>query len=280
MLTGAPPPPPLTVIAAHPIGLGDALRSLWEYRDLVVMLAVRDAKLRYQHTTVGAAWALLQPLAIMLVLTGFATVAGIRTGPIPYPLYVISGLVPWTYFTHVFTSTTYSLTAHDSIIAKIYFPRLIIPVATALAGSIDFCVAAVLLPAFMIAYGHPPTITLLAIPAFVIMALAAAFAIGLWLAVLNIRYHDVANALPFFIQLLFFTTPIAYSSLAVPDRWRMVVALNPMVGVVDGFRWALFGGVAAPLHASLWVSLASTLVALVGGIGYFLRREPAFADEL
>jgi lipopolysaccharide transport system permease protein len=235
--------------------------------------------LRYRHTAVGIAWALLQPLLIMLVLTGFAMVAGVHSGDIPYPLYVITGLVPWTYFTHAMTSTTFSLMAHSGIISKIYFPRLVIPVAAAVAGAIDFVVAALLLPVFMLAYGAPLTWALLALPLFVVMALAAAFALGLWLAVLNVRYRDVANALPFVMQLLFFATPIAYRSQAIPLPWRTLAGINPMVGVVDGFRWALLGN-AAPLQLSTLVSLASILVLLVSGIWYFRRHEPAFADEM
>jgi lipopolysaccharide transport system permease protein len=272
--------PSLTVIEADQTDRNANMAALWRHRDLLYMLVLRDVKLRYQHTAVGMAWALLQPLLIMLVLSGFASVVGVKTGTIPYPLFVITGLVPWTYFTHAFTSTTFSLVSHGGIIGKIYFPRLLIPVAATLAGAIDFLVAALLLPVFMIAYGTPPTLALLAIPVFVVMALAAAFAFGLWLAVLNVRYRDVVNALPFFIQLLFFATPIAYQSPSIPQPWRTIVGINPMVGVVDGFRWALLGSAVAPLHLSTLVSIGSIVVLLVGGIWYFRQHEPNFADEL
>ena len=272
--------PPLTRIEAGRNDSNNGVATLWRYRDLLYMLVLRDVKLRYQHTAVGMAWALLQPLLIMLVLSGFASVVGVSTGSVPYPLFVIAGLVPWTYFTHAFTSTTFSLVSHSGVIGKIYFPRLLIPVAAALAGAIDFFVAALLLPVFMIFYGAPPTLTLLAIPVFVVMALAAAFALGLWLAVLNVRYRDVVNALPFFVQLLFFATPIAYRSQSIPQPWRTVAGINPMVGVVDGFRWGLLGGAASPLHLSTLVSLGSIVVLLVGGVWYFHRHEPTLADEL
>ena len=272
--------PPVTVIEAGPVSLGSGVFELWKHPDLLFMLALRDVKLRYQQTAVGAAWALLQPLLIMLVLTAFASVVGYKTGQVPYPLYLMAGLVPWTYFTHAFTSTTHSLVSHGEIIGKIYFPRLVIPVAAAIAGSIDFFVAALLLPIFMVAYGARPTLALLALPAFVVMALFAAFALGLWLAVLNVRYRDVFNALPFFTQLMFFATPIAYSSQWIPEPWRTIVGINPMVGVVDGFRWAVLGDRAGGLHPSILVSLASIIVLLAGGVWYFRLREPAFADEM
>jgi ABC-type polysaccharide/polyol phosphate export systems, permease component len=273
-------PPEKTIIDATPIGFWTGLRSMWDYRDLLYMLALRDIKLRYQHTTVGVSWALLQPLAIMMVLTGFASVIGVKMADIPYPLYVMGGLIPWTYFTHAFTSTTYSLVSHSGIIEKIYFPRLLVPVAAALAGSIDFFVAALLLPFFMVAYGVVPTIALLTIPAFVIMALLAAFALGLWFAVINVRYRDIINALPFFTQLMFFATPIAYATTMIPEPWRTVAGINPMVGVVDGFRWALLGDRAGGLHWSTLVSLGSILFLTVTGLLYFRVREPALADEI
>jgi len=271
--------PTYVVEASHP-ALGANLRALWDYRDLLYMLALRDIKVRYQHTAVGAAWALLQPLFIMLVLTAFATIVGAKTGPVPYPLYLMSGLVPWTYFTHAFVSTTNSLASQSEIIGKIYFPRLVVPVAATLAGAIDFLMAALLLPLFMAAYGAAPTWALAALPAFVIMALAAAFALGLWLAVLNVRYRDVVNALPFFTQLLFFATPVAYNSQSIPQPWRTLAGVNPMVGVVDGFRWALLGDKAGGLHLSTLVSMGSILLMLVSGLWYFRRREPTLADEL
>jgi lipopolysaccharide transport system permease protein len=247
---------------------------------LLYLLALRDIRLRYQQTTVGASWALLQPLLIMLVLSGFASLVGVKTGRVPYPLFLICGLIPWTYFTHALTATTYSLVSHRAIIGKIDFPRIIVPLAAAVGGSVDFFVAALLLPVFMLYYGAWPTPSLLLVPLFVVMALGAALAIGLWLAVLNVRYRDVANALPFITQLLFFTTPIAYRSDLLPEPWRTAVGINPMVGVVEGFRWAVLGDPARGVHASLAVSAAAIVLLLVAGVWYFRMREPFFADEL
>lgn len=272
--------PKATLIKAGPRGVVATLAGLFQSADLLYMLALRDVKLRYQQTAVGATWALLQPLMIMLVLTGFATIAHFRTANVPYPLYLVTGLVPWSYFTHAFTSTTHSLVSQGGIIGKIYFPRLAIPVAAAVAGAIDFFVAALLLPIFMLVYGATPTWALLTLPAFVVMALLAAFAFGLWLSVLNVRYRDVVNALPFVTQLMFFATPIAYSSSWVPEPWRTIAGLNPMVGVVDGFRWAVLGDKAGGLHASLLVSLGSIAFLLVTGLWFFQLREPSFADEI
>jgi lipopolysaccharide transport system permease protein len=256
------------------------LSEVWEYRDLLYLMVVRDLKLRYQQATVGVAWVVLQPLLIMLVLTGFAALTGVKTGAVPYPLFAVSGLVPWTYFVHAFTTATYSLVSHSDLLGKIYFPRLIVPLSTTLAGAVDFLVAASLLPFFMLYYGAAPTPALLALPLCVVFALAAALALGLWLAVLNLRYSDVGNAIPFFTQLLFFTTPIAYPANLAPEPWRTVLGLNPMVGVVEAFRWSLLGTARAPMHQSALVSLAVVVILLAGAIRYFRGRESEFADRL
>lgn len=271
---------PPTIIERGSVGMWAGLKALWQHRDLVHVLAVRDIKLRYQHTFVGFAWVLLQPLSIMLVLTMFASVIGVKTGPIPYPLFVITGLVPWMYFTHGLTSITHSLAAHGELIAKIWFPRLAVPLAAAIGGTADFLVAALLLPAFMLLYGVPVTPALFALPLFVLMAVLAATATGLWLAVLNVRYRDVMNALPFVMQLLFFATPISYSSAAIPEPYRTLSGLNPMTGVVEGVRWAVLGDRFAPLHPSILVSVATISTLLITGLWYFHRREPHFADDL
>jgi lipopolysaccharide transport system permease protein len=269
---------PVVVIDSLPSRV--SLREIWESREVLYMFALRDIKIRYQQTAVGMSWAILQPLLIMLVLSAFATLLRAHTGTVPYPLFLISGLIPWTYFTHGFTQTTHSLVSNGAIIGKIYFPRVIIPIAAVVGGAVDFFVASLLLPAFMVYYGVRPTLAVLSLPLFVLMALLSALALGLWLAVLNVRYRDVANALPFVTQLLFFTTPIAYSPTLLPEPWRTVSGLNPMVGVVTGFRWAILGEATGGLQWSIAVSAATIVVLLVGGLWYFQRNEPTLADEL
>jgi lipopolysaccharide transport system permease protein len=270
----------LTLIDAAVAHNGGGFRELWEYRDLLAQFIRREIQLRYRQTAAGMAWALLQPLSIMLVLSVFASAVGAKPGAIPYPLFTISGLVPWMYFTHAFTKTTYSLVAQSGILTEIYFPRLIVPLAAALGGAMDFVVAALLIPLFMIFYGVRPSLALAALPVFVAMALATALAMGLWLAVLNVKFKDIANGLPFLMQLMFFATPIAYPLSALPRQWKPLVALNPMTGVVEGFRWCILGAHAAQPDWSIAVSSGVLAALLIGGIWFFRRQEPAFIDKL
>jgi len=256
------------------------LRDIWEYRHLLYHFAWRDIKLRYNHTVVGSAWAILQPLSIMLVLSWFASLLHVNTGRVPYPLFALAGLVPWTYFTHAFTQTTHSLVAHSGIIGKVYFPRLIVPIAATVGGAMDFLMAGLLLPLFMFHYGVRPTAALATLPLFVLMALATALAMGLWLAVLNVRFRDVVNAMPLITQLLFFTTPIVFRADLLAEPWKTLAGFNPMVGVVDGFRWALLGAAVPPPTRSLFVSLAVIATMLVLGIRYFQSQEPLLAEVL
>jgi lipopolysaccharide transport system permease protein len=272
---------PLTIIdAAEPSEQG-GLAEIWRYRDLLRLFTAREIQLRYQQTTAGIVWVLLQPLLIMLVLSGFATlVRGVRTESVAYPLFTISGLVPWMYFTHAFTTTTFSLISQSEIMGKIYFPRLIVPMSAAAGGAVDFLAASLLLPLFMLYYGVPPTLAALAIPLFAIMALAAALAMGLWLSVIHVRYRDAGNALPFIMQLMFFTTPIVYPAHLIPEPWRTLAGCNPMFGVIEGFRWAVLGARSGGLHWSTGVSALVILILLVGGALFFRWQEPAFIDEI
>lgn len=272
--------PAETVIDSSTPGAVETLQSIWEYRDLLRLFTRREIQLRYKQTAVGISWAILQPLLIMLVLAFFASRVGVQTGRVPYPLFSISGLIPWMYFTHALTKTTFSLVSDGGMMSKIYFPRLLLPLAAAAGGAGDFLAAALLLPFFMLYYGVRPAASLIALPLFAVMALAAALAIGIWLAVINVRYRDAGNALPFLTQLLFFATPIVYPASLISDPWRTVAGLNPMFGVVEGFQWAIFGANSTGLHASIAVSAATILFALSSGIVFFCRRESAFTDSL
>ena len=268
------------IIDASTPGAISSLRSVWEYRDLLRLFTRREIQLRYKQTAVGISWAILQPLLIMLVLAAFASRIGVRTGRVPYPLFSISGLIPWMYFTHALTKTTFSLVSEGGMMTRIYFPRLLLPLAAAAGGAGDFFAAALLLPFFMLYYGVRPAANLIALPLFAVMALAAALAIGIWLAVINVRYRDAGNVLPFLTQLLFFATPIVYPATLISEPWRTVAGLNPMFGVVEGFQWAIFGVNSSGLHWSIAVSAGAILGALGSGVLFFCRQESVFTDSL
>ncbi|PYP75193.1 MAG: phosphate ABC transporter permease [Gemmatimonadetes bacterium] len=255
-----------------------ALGELWTQRELVYFLTWRDVKVRYKQTLFGVAWAILQPLLTMLVFSlFFGRLAKVPSQGVPYPLFALAALVPWTFFANGLTQSANSVVLSQNLITKVYFPRLAIPLATVLAGALDFVLAFVLLLVFLIAYGIAPKASWIGIVPFSLLAFAATLGVGLWLAALNVLYRDVRYAVPFLAQLWLFATPIAYPSSLLGEPWRTVYALNPMVAVVDGFRWALLG-TPAPSSASVAVSCAVTLVLLVTGSLFFRRTEQSFAD--
>jgi lipopolysaccharide transport system permease protein len=257
-----------------PLKLGD----LWEYRELLYFLLWRDLKVRYKQTVLGVVWVVIQPFFIMLVFSlFFGQLVGVPSDGIPYPVFVFCGLLPWQLFAHALTDASNSLVASERLITKVYFPRLVIPLSAALSGLVDFLFAFVVLLGLMAYYGIMPTSALWALPGFVLMAAATAVAVGLWLSALNVEYRDVRYTIPFITQLWFFLSPVAYPSSLVPERWRLLYVLNPMTGVVEGFRWALLGKSEAP-GPLLAVSVAVTMVLLVGGLYYFRRMEKNFAD--
>lgn len=253
------------------------LRALWRYRELVYFLVWRDVKVRYKQTVLGAAWAILQPLLTMVAFSLFFGKLGhMPSDGIPYPLFSLAGLVPWTFFAFGMTESANSLVLSQQLLKKVYFPRLAIPLATVLAGLVDFALAFALLVIAMLWYGIVPGVRLLAVPALVLLALITALGIGLWLAALNVQYRDVRYVIPFLTQLWLLATPIAYPSSLLPGPWRLVYAINPMVGVVDGFRWALLG--ARPPGATIVLSSVVALVLCFTGAMYFRRMERTFAD--
>lgn len=258
------------------ISLG--LRDLWQYRELLLFLAWRDIKVRYQQTALGAAWAVIQPLFTMLVFTVFfGRLAKVPSDGIPYPLFAYSALLPWQLFAYALTESSNSVVANERLITKIYFPRLVVPLASILAGLVDFAISFALLIGMMAWYGVRPTWAVLTLPFFVIFTMATALGVGLWLCALNVQYRDVRHTLGFIVQFWLIASPVAYSSTLVPARWRPFYGLNPMAGVIEGFRWALLGKAQAP-GAMLWVSGVVVAVVLVGGLYYFRRMEKTFAD--
>ncbi len=254
------------------------LRALWEYRELLYFLTWRDIKVRYKQTVLGVAWAIIQPFMMMVVFTiFFGHLAGVPSDGFPYPIFAFCALLPWQLFAHALAESSSSLVANERLITKIYFPRLVIPLSAALSGLVDFVFAFFVLLGMMFYYGVVPGVALWALPFFVLLAVATALAVGLWLSALNVQYRDVRYTIPFITQLWLFISPVAYPSSIVPEPWRLVYSLNPMVGVVEGFRWALLGR-AEPLGAIWGASAGIAVLLFVSGLFYFRRMERAFAD--
>ncbi len=253
------------------------LGELWRYRELLVFFATRDLKVRYRQTVLGAAWAILQPGLTMAVFSiFFGRLARIPSGDVPYPIFAFCGLLPWQLFAYALVHSSNSLVENAQTIKKVYFPRLIAPLASVITGLVDFAIASLVLVVLMLGYGIVPGWAVVTLPLFTLLAVSAALAVGLWLSALNVTYRDVRYAIPFLAQLWLFVTPVAYPSSLVPERWQPLYGINPMAGVVDGFRWALLG--AAPPAPLLVVSVATTALLLTGGMFYFRRMERTFAD--
>lgn len=256
------------------------LAALWQYRELLAVLVWRNIKLRYQQTALGVAWAILQPLSTAAVFSVFfGRLAKLPSDGLPYPLFALAALVPWTFFANALGSTTTSLVRNASLVCKVYFPRLILPLAALCSALVDLAVTLVLLVAVSLWYGIPPTAHLAWLPALVLLAMATTLAFGLWFGALNVRWRDVQQALPFLTQIWLFCSPVVYPSSLLAQPWRDLYALNPMVGVAEGFRWALFGGAEAPWFAVGVSALVSTTL-LVAGAYYFRSVKQSFADEV
>lgn len=254
------------------------LQELWEYRELLYFLAWRDIKVRYKQTALGAAWAIIQPFFTMVVFSlFFGRLAKVPSDGIPYPIFSFAALVPWTFFANGLSEASNSVVSGANLIKKVYFPRLVIPVAAVLSGVVDFLLAFLVLFGMMLFYGIVPSARILLLPLFLLLALVTALGVALWLAALNVQYRDVRYAIPFLIQFWFFSTPIAYPSSLLSEPWRTLYGLNPMVGVVEGFRWALLHADTAPGPAIVASCLAAVAVS-VGGAFYFRRMEKTFAD--
>lgn len=271
--------PPFTTIVQPRKGIWDLdLKSVWEYRELLYFLVWRDVKVRYKQTALGVAWAILQPLLATLIFSiFFGHLAKIPSNGIPYPLFTYVAMVPWQFFAFALTESSNSLVASQNLIKKVYFPRLVIPMGSVLAGLVDFCFAFVVLIGMMFYYGIAPSKSILLFPVFLLLAVCTALAGGLWLSALNVQFRDVRYTIPFLTQFWLFATPVVYPSSLVPARWRVWYGLNPMAGVVDGFRFALLGS-GEKTNPMIWVSAAAVVILLVSGLVYFKWMESTFAD--
>ncbi len=269
---------PVTVIEPPRSWVPLDLRELWDQRELVYFLAWRDIKVRYKQTALGASWAILQPVFAMVVFSiFFGRLGRIPSDGLPYPLWSFAGLVPWTFFAQGLTQAANSLVVSQNLLRKVYFPRLAIPIATVLSAALDFALAFVVLVGMMLFYGVHPNWNVIWVLPLALLAFVTALGAGIWFAALSVRYRDVRYIVPFLVQFWLFATPIAYPSSLLPARWRVLYAVNPMTGVVEGFRWSLLGTSTAP-GVMVAVSAVTAMVVLVGGAFYFRRVERTFAD--
>ncbi len=254
------------------------LKELWAYRELLYFLIWRDVKVRYKQTALGVAWAVIQPVFTMIVFSlFFGRLGKMPSDGIPYPLFSYTALVPWAFFSHGLTQASNSLVGSANLIKKVYFPRLSVPIAAVTSGLIDFTIAFIVLLGMMLYYGVLPTLNVMWLPFLLLLTLMTSLGVSLWLSALNVQFRDVRYVLPFLTQLWLFATPIAYPSSLLPEPWRTLYSINPMVGVVEGFRWALLDAKTAP-GPMLIVSSLAALALLVGGAYYFRRLEKTFAD--
>ena len=269
---------PVTIVRPSRGWISLDLRNLWEYRELLYFLTWRDIKVRYKQTVLGAAWAIIQPVFTMVVFSlFFGNLAKMPSDGIPYPIFSYAALVPWTFFANGLSNSSTSLVGSANLIRKVYFPRLVVPISAVISGGVDFALAFAVLLGLMLYYGIIPTAAVVWLPLLLVLALVTALGVGLWLTAMNVQFRDVRYAVPFLIQAWMFATPIAYPSSLLDEPWRTLYGINPMAGVVEGFRWALLGTGIPPGP----IVLVSTLVAvglLVSGAFYFRRMEKTFAD--
>ena len=258
------------------------LTDLWHYRELLYFLVWRDIKVRYKQTALGVAWVILQPLVSMVIFSVlFGSLLNVPSGEVPYPIFSYAALLPWNYFSGSLTRSSTSVVNSANLITKVYFPRLVIPIAGVLAGLLDFAIAFIVLIAMMFFYRITPTANILWLPAFLLLAMATALGFGLWLSALNVRYRDVNYLIPYLVQVWMYVTPVVYGTTLIPKHFQFLLALNPMTGVVEGFRWALLGkqlADASPPGSLFPISIAISLLVLVSGAAYFLNTERSFAD--
>lgn len=256
-------------------------RDLWRYRELFFFLAWRDILVRYKQTVLGLVWALGRPLMTVLVFTlVFSKLAKLPSEGVPYPLLVFAALLPWQFFASAFSGAGDSLISNAGMISKVYFPRLVIPASAVIVSFVDFLISGIILVGLMIWYGFTPSLRIFTLPIFILVAFAAAMGAGLWIAALNVKYRDFRIIVPFVVQFGLYVSPVGFSSNIVPEQWRLLYSLNPMVGVIDGFRWAILGGNTQLYWPGFLLSLALVSVILITGIMYFRKTEKTFADVI
>jgi lipopolysaccharide transport system permease protein len=270
----------MKIIIEPGIASRDYWRDLWRYRELVYFLAWRDVAVRYKQTVIGIVWALLRPGLTMLVFVGFRRLVHFPGGTVPDPLLVFAAVLPWQFFSGALADASSSLIGNANLLTKVYFPRLVIPGAAVLTSFVDFCITLGLMALLMVWYGFAPGWQIVVLPVFVAISLGLSLGLGLLLAALNVEYRDFRYVVPFIVQFGLFVSPVAFSTAEVPERWRTLYSLNPLVGIIDGFRWSLLGGRAALIPETFWISLVMTGLMMLIGVWYFRRMEHGFADVI
>lgn len=256
-------------------------KDLWRYRELFYFLAWRDILVRYKQTIIGITWAIIRPVLTMVVFTVvFGNLAKLPSGGAPYPIMVFAAMLPWQFFASSFSEAGNSLISNTNMISKVYFPRLVLPTTAVIVSFVDFLISFVILLAMMLWYEFIPEVRIIMLPLFILIAFAASMAGGLWIAALNVKYRDFRYIIPFIVQFGLYISPVGFTSSIVPDKWRLLYSLNPMVGVIDGFRWAILGGEYQLYLPGFLLSLALVAFILVSGIVYFRKTEKTFADVI
>jgi lipopolysaccharide transport system permease protein len=256
-------------------------KDLWRYRELFYFLAWRDILVRYKQTAIGVLWSVLRPFLTMVVFTlVFSNLAKLPSDNVPYPILVFAALLPWQFFSNAFTEAGNSLISNTNMISKVYFPRLIIPTSAVIVSFVDFLISGAIMVGLMAWYGYLPDWRILTLPFFILVTFAFAMGAGLWIAALNVKYRDFRYIIPFVVQLGLYISPVGFSSAIVPDKWRLFYSLNPMVGVIDGFRWAILGGTTPMYWPGFLLSATLVVLVFITGIIYFRRTEKSFADVI
>jgi len=256
-------------------------KDLWRYRELFWFLSWRDILVRYKQTAIGIAWSVIRPFLTMIVFTViFGKLAKLPSDGIPYPIMVFAAMLPWQFFSNSLSECSNSLIDNSKLLTKVYFPRLVVPASAVIVSLVDFFISFAILALLMIWYGFLPDWRIITLPLFLGLAFAASFGFGLWFAALNVKYRDFRYVVPFIVQFGLYVSPVGFSSNVLPDKWRLLYALNPMVGVIDGFRWAILGGKAQLYWPGFWLSMALTFLVFVLGVRYFRGTERAFADVI